>query len=404
MTELTQKESISRLPEQSLDKLIEKFPHPHARALYTLINSKAIRLHPLLKGVTPDKSWFYPEPGSFVSKKAYIVDVERAIEVLSQIKSSETEIEVPQGREQGILRQSRRALGQSIKAFIANGDLTSSQLMTIGKLVRPSNIRITGEAHARYLDLGFSFPQNSGEREEISLELGLKYIFRKLERVYKPILAQNELNLTEEQILNILLRTSASHEYGHALKKALEILQWEAYSAEASGVEKMKKWYEFTPEWEKQVVELLPNQELADILSSEPEDGWYSERRMTVSERIATGFEYLGLQYALEEVGIDPAKQKQIMNSYTERDKAHLRQYKKVIALARARNLNLELLGGAVDDLSIKLEKRGRQDLKELLCFGFSARNLGYFYPFTKEEIHNLMEAFWMERDAKSAP
>lgn len=370
-----------------------EFKSTDMRILYKLAHTGAISPHPDLKGVIPKGRWFYPE-GSFTSKEAWIVNKDKAVEVFEGCRVGAPETKFPEGREQELFERSQKAVKQSIRAFVKNGDIPPSLAVTVGRLLRPSNIKVTREDYARFLYLGHSFPTTPEERA--SLEVGLEYAFGQV-NVYKEMLAENGVNLTEDQIIDLILRDGISHEYGHAVHSTLSLIQYGEYISKLPEGERGKKsFWDIREELEQRIFDTIaPNQDLANLLLNEPDED-STKRSRTSSERVGRGFQYLGSRYVLQDFGVDPTKIDAVIETFRIRHDKVLVGYKRIIEEIRARNLNIALFSYGLNDVLSALREMKREDLQKILHFGFGARDLGYYYPLTQDQIRSFVRESWL--------
>lgn len=387
---------ISEQSDNSLSNLSteKKVTTPYYNSVYQLILSEAIRLHPNLKGVIPKRTWFYPE-GSSLGTNVYVVNTDQAIKTLEKCTTSEEPSpEVPKEKEAELFERSKQALKQAVVAFAKNGDVPPALAASVGRLLRPPDVRITDEDYARFLYTEDEFPKTKVDRA--SLEMGLKYVYRQI-KPFQELLTQHGVKLTEDQIINLILREGAAHEYGHAVDMTLELLEWEEYVSRLPHAERPDRYFYEVRENHHQLIfdTIASNQELTELLSAEPLDGLYTYRTRTSSERVARGFQFLGLKYALLDLGISEEKAEQIVLGFMQRHQDQLEESKQLIQEVRKHNLNLEILGCALNDLRIDLTKRGRNDLYKQIQFGFGAKDLGYYYPLDKKQIKSYISAFW---------
>lgn len=370
------------------------------RIFHELISSAAIYLHPALKGKAP-RSWlFYPEDNRFGVEEAYVVDIDKAIQVLEDNESQQEILPDKYGnREQELFELSKSAFKRSVKAFVKNGDVSSALAVEVGRLMRPGNVVVTQEDFGRFLYLGDEFPKRDEERG--ALEVGVKYVFRQIEG-YKEILSQNGVELTEEQIIDLILRGLVSHEYGHAVDRTMQLLTWGEYVSgiPGGGEPNLSDRYRIRGKMHQEIFDrIAPNEDLATVLALEPddkEDAYYTNRESTSSERVGRGFHYLGMRYALLELGLDKEKADNIVRSFTRTEDSKLNQYKNLADEIRATGLNLEIFCHGINDLVSQLRKLGRNDLAGKFPYLDmpDGRQLGYFYPLSQEQIRTYIAAF----------
>lgn len=370
-----------------------EFKDPHLRALFELANTGAISLHPGFKGVISDHLSFYLDEPPFKYRPVWIVDIDKSIEVLEKCKVETPNTEIPTGREQELFERSQKAVKQTVRAFVKNGDIPAVLAVTVGRFLKPANVRITPHDYARFLYFKHSFPTKLEERADLSI--GLKYVFGQ-RNDYREMLWENGVELTDDYLLDLILRDGVSHEYGHAVHAALNLVQWGAYVVKPNEGEKPKSYWQIREDSAQYIYDTIaPDQDLAEILASEP-DSDYSRRSSTSSERLGRGFQYLGTKYALQDMGIDSAKAGKIVETFKKRHGTVLEGYKKVIGEIRLHNLNIEIFSNGITDLQVALKKRGRIDLLESIRFGFGARDLGYFYPLNQDQLRSFVKTFWL--------
>lgn len=370
---------------------LEHFPNSHAGAISELICSNAITLNPSLKGQTPKSTIYFPDPNSGNYEESYVVNLEKAKEVLQPFEIS-TQImkSADQLSPQEVYEDGQKALKETIKAFVTHGDISPELAVLVGKIIRPSGVEVNDHHCARFFYPHDYFPEDGEEKG--SLEIGLTYLASHLKQ-FKEITTWHGFHFSEQQLLHLVLRNTASHEYGHAIDRALRINEWKRREREDP------KANVFSSQVDKEFNNLIydtlaPDSRLQEIFAYEPENADYANREGTSSERIATGFEFLGLSYALNELGVNDQKVAAIVSDFKDVDRKSLYQYEDVLRLARQHHLNFELLGAAINKITVSLKEENLFNLASVLAFGFYSRNFGYYFPLTGEQLHEYISSF----------
>jgi hypothetical protein len=187
-----------------------------------------------------------------------------------------------------------------------------------------------------------------------------------------------------------VLRTILSHEYGHAVHHTLEIQRVEnalRNDPEASFitvvVEQAKDLNTtiHSTTAPEQLSEFFRGEEIESLAGNDPQN--------TVSERIATGFEEQGMLLTLKEMGVEAEKAQALIDTLAQHDSKKLDEYRLALKYAREHGFSMKTLARSVDYVSTEIRK-DHPDLAEKIRGGFSARNLGYFFPLTAEQLKEI--------------
>lgn len=143
---------------------------------------------------------------------------------------------------------------------------------------------------------------------------------------------------------------------------------------------------------------LAPDQALIGALDDDLDDNLHT--RGMIAERIATGYEMLGLRLALEDAGADREVVENILGTISKRKQAKAAETIQFLNSMRRNGVSVSDL----EDASIELYSilKGRQDLQDILP-EFQLRTYGYSTPLTQEELQKYIASFSDEEDIKSS-
>ena len=364
------------LPEKDISRNTEEILSPTTQRVAKFLEAGVIKRN----FESPNNRW----------QKSYILDTNKAVEVLEGIKSerqaNDLTVEI-KGKD--LLLEGQTAFRQAVKSLVDHNVIPTDLAVQVGRLVKPPDIELIDTDFARFLYLKDNFPAKGEERA--SLELGRKYAlgwgWQELDKAIKS----QGVNLSLDQTLRVVLRSGISHEYGHAVDRALLFLNVEAKMAAQPEADAWQLMLESGQEVSQDIYSrIAPNDDLAEILQGELEDGTYTRKERTSSERLGTGFGYLGLRYALEDLQVDQQKIDGVINYMVDDDFKTMQGNKRVAGEIKKQGLTLEDWGNAMTDLNMDLRDRGRSDLREITR-DFSARSLGYAAPLSEEQIKALV-------------
>lgn len=370
------------MAEESTDSGI-KIESPEA-------SNENLQFHLVNKGIIRKNPDYNPEKWD---SKRYMVDFDKA-KALLQSPQAQKENSPVIFTEDLIKSEGEKSFKKVVKAFVDHGDIPTQLAVQIGRVVKPSNILIHDEDFARFLYTNSEFPESPEQRAD--LEIGTEYVNGwAFKQMHEAVTAAG-VNLSNEQLFQLVLRNGVSHEYGHAIDRVILLLrQSKLEKSDDDWKEKMK----ITHEMKQSVYDTIaPREELKQLLEGQPEDGFATERKGTTSERIAVGFENVGTRYALEELEIDKDKIDQIMDNLEKEDKGRLDKSIQLINLLKSNSLTIEDLASARLDIWSNLKDQGQVELYDPLRFGLDTRFLGYFYPLTKNEVHTFVSQ-WLPKE-----
>lgn len=369
-TELSLVKNIDIHPSEVVQPEL-RFSTQTLTAVYELVSKNVIAANPQIN------SGAYP----------YLLDLDQAATVLQNLDQEE-QLDGEVDKQQ-LEAGAKKAFNQVVKAFVEQGIVPASLAVQVGKLLRPSSVEVLETDYHRFLYLQDEFPKTSEGRA--ALEIGVdRYRLMRVE--LESYLKAAKISLTEEQLQNVLLRWGVSHEYGHAVSRTLEILQIEKFIKGQPQGE-----YLYIAERGRNLVngsvysDIAADQELRDILQDEPEDGLYTRRNITSSERIAAGFEYLGLQYALEDNGLSREQGQSILQQFATSDEQQFQQCQQLVRFIRTQKIGLDILGQAMTSLSLDLKRNKMPHLSSLVPTNFGPRYFGYFKPLSGDQVREFV-------------
>lgn len=323
--------------------------------------------------------------------KSYTIDVPKAVAVL---EGSAKEEELPQDihgeyEQEHLEERSQKIFRQIVKSFVERGIVPRPLAVEVGRLLRPSSVEIIKERYHRFLYLRDVFPSTPPERAKLQISPNLTV---QREKPLRERLKQAGIDLTAEQIEQINLRWGISHEYGHAVHRTLVLSRVEQEAERQGDKDFQQVAYGVENQFDVDVFNRIAlDEELARALKNEPEGGFHHwSRRATTPERVATGFEYLGLRYALEDLGVGGQKAREVVEGFMEEDRKWFREYVQLMEDVRSKGWNLEDLSDALSELRGALREIRREDLLDELP-SFGARNFGYLSPLNEKQIKELV-------------
>lgn len=281
----------------------------------------------------------------------------------------------------------KAAFSDTLRGFLSHDIISGNVMGQVSRIIKPSGVTPSENANASFLYLDDNFPEDPERRGEILLG---KRAYAKWEGEFKSIYEKVGLNLTDEQIRQTTLRFLISHEYGHAVERGIAILKSEDEMTDSEKLNPMSGRMKIMHGLKMHVYEqLAPNSKLQSLFTEEKVASIYraNDPALTTSERIATGFERLGLQYALEDINVDPIQIDQVLNYLQQTHESRFTEQKYILDKAKKKGFSLEQLSAAIDLIDGEMHKMERKDLAELTRGGFSGHTFGYAFPLNQDQI-----------------
>lgn len=363
-------------PSSSENQIESDFLSMDAWIVYRLVQDNAISAEPSKEG------------------KNYTVDLLKATEILkdcfSQPELENTQTSKPNNK---LETHAQTALKRSIKAFVDNEVLTPFIVLQVGNITRPSNVQ-TGGYGARFKHHITSLSTPISERATI--QIGREFAVNSEAEQIRQVTRTCGLNFTDEEIADLALRSLVSHEYGHAVASALILNQAYMVAPRRPNLTIEQVYQEAAASFYNAIfTSVTPNTELASILKTEPPNGTYSARHLTSVERFAQGFQYLGLRFALEGLGLDENKAEAVIVEYAKQNEKGLRDWIKTYELIHSHGLTLEDIGEAVASIKQNLKERKLDTLRKQFNPYVNAASLGYFFPLNRSQLDEVIDQTW---------
>ncbi len=312
----------------------------------------------------------------------YNVDFRKAESILGGLQGKR-DVQSLTERHSDLLFHSQLAFRKMVKSFVNEGVLDDKISIQTGRIIRPSRINILKEGHCRFLYMKDVFPKDRDDMAVLYISEGQ---FNEYYEFLESEVKKAKLNLSEESMFRITLRRLIAHEYGHAVDRTISIL----LASKNSDEENIEDEFEVSEKLHLKVYkEIAPDKRLNDILEEGPEDRVYSKKQRSSSERIARGFEYIALNSALIDEGVDLDKSDLIVKKIVEKQGERLSDFIFVLRYAKSKGLDIENVCGALNELVIGFRNKS---IGELLPSGFSSHYLGYFCALSKEQIIKYVE------------
>lgn len=290
---------------------------------------------------------------------------------------------------------------RALARFVNRGIISPKLEELAERIVVPENVHVEtiNEAVGEFAREGFSFPQTPAERKE-------KFLLRFSPKIshniwqFVPDL-QSRFGFSPEQAQEITADFVVSHELGHALEVALIIYQTQEridYLTTYSDV-----FTRNSPRYHYQLTQLLLYTMATHNLSECPkqlrevfdqqED---SEIALSACERFATGFELLGLTYALEDAGVGKEATEVFVKEIRDEKNTTFNDYSRAIRMGKTKGFVLEefsflltFLSGSFSRMNEDYNGLGKLLLSEANVF--TSHGLGYFFPFSEIEIREYL-------------
>jgi hypothetical protein len=366
---------------QENPKSVEISPPREALPMTVLIEKGGIKKNPE-----------YGKNGKYFGHDPYIIDDELAEKLFTEDVKKDPPPLFSFGEER-IKQESEQAFKKVVKSFVDNGVITPDLAVQVGRIIRPTDISTPNADWARFLYLDKIFPSNKDGRGNI--EMGTQYVNGWGAQQMKDVLDKQGVHLNQDQLLQLVVRNTIAHEYGHAVDRTIALLQ----TANQAGKEPGKDLYEIIIPLEDKMSASLyeyiaPNMRLQEVFVGQPKEGPYVRRGLTSSERIAVGFENLGQQFSLRELGIAESTIDNIIKEYQQLDNKKLESYSEMAKVGLEKGLNLQEIGEARIQLSSQLKDKGR-DNTLVAQISPNVRVVGYYFPLDRSEIKAYIDQWY---------
>lgn len=323
----------------------------------------------------------------------YKLDLPVALNVLRQLQEMRTLPASPTTEASPSLELSKpevqEAFLASLEAFSKMGVLSDDVRKQVEKIVDPNRINLTDNTFARFAYQGDRFPSSPEKKGEMVVGRGIVELMnQKLQEA-----ANNAgVRLTQEQTKKVALRLITSHEYGHAVHNTKKIERLENALIEKPDEEFIRLIIDIDQEVDETIAnEIAPNPQMAQLYQGETVNGAFDNNspRLTVSERVAMGFQNIGVIEALKELDLEPGQVQMIVEELNKTEARLLKETTFALDEARARGFSMKTFGDAVNELATEVRDADKQ-LYELLRAGFNSRNFGYYFPLSEDEIKKV--------------
>ncbi|MFZ2152797.1 MAG: hypothetical protein WAV41_01935 [Microgenomates group bacterium] len=283
------------------------------------------------------------------------------------------------GSEEAVnLDQLKAMSGQLTNGFISmaakNGLIPKDLVVITGKLTRGADIQIVENMSG-----GINIRGDGDSKPEIYISVG--GIENRLGIIQRAA-AKNDIDLTSEQVLNAALASLAGHEYAHSIDRALERrfcelaeeLPLELGEKSKNNLGIMNFGHDITArEAEKVATPIFKNLDNRD-----------GDVDSIHRERLATGFEMVGLKYGLVITGVSEDTADKIVETI------RMSRYGDLVELSDTIDLlemNQDDLFGYSIDLRMKLKDMGLDSAHIPALWG----SVGYGAPYSVEQIKLIM-------------
>ncbi|MBP7875677.1 hypothetical protein KA012_01645 [Candidatus Woesebacteria bacterium] len=366
-------DEANTLEPQTLEAVLNtEFASQLSKSIIALVSSGAIR---------PQKEY----PG-------FVLDRGKAQSVLGKLvkqRGAETITDHTATTELS-LQETKDAFLQSLRSILRVGLMPGELMGQVARIIKPSNISVTDSAFARFVYFSSTFPKkNEGERGD--LEVGAKVLGIFIDRIAAAA-EQTDLKLTQAQQKQLALRLITTHEYGHAVHQAKILQRIEAALVDQpdeliSVVNEQTQAFDHTITYD-----VAANAELAGLFEGEEVTPFSSNNiAVALSERIATGFQDVGVVEALLEMGFVEEQAKQFLAAYHSGEATLLRETKLALQTAKNAGFSTVSLSSAIDDVAMEMRTAGKNEEYDLVRYGFGATNFGYYFPLSRKELEQMI-------------
>ncbi len=321
-----------------------------------------------------------------VGAKKYQIDYDGVARLLEKELTGQFEY-VPEQKitRQELVEEGQVVFREVVHAFVKHGDIPVGLAVKTGELIRPSDLIADDSNHARMMYLS-----NDGHPDKMKITVGKEIVDGRRFSLMKEATRACGISLTDKQIRHLAIRDIVSHEYGHAVDGALLKVQQVGIGEENWQVPENMRKYIYD--------ELAPSEDLQIILGKEAERDYTSLPNLTSIERVAVGFEDLGMRYALEEMGVESDKAMEVLSYIREKDGKVWKSIVRSVELMRGKGLKL----GDLFDIQLELGDH----FKKLLRFdleGYIRRMrldtivFGYYFPLSQEQLRAYVGKYFSE-------
>ncbi len=288
-----------------------------------------------------------------------------------------------------------------VKSFVDRGILSPEQVVSIGRIIRPENIVVRNQPAHQFLYLRDAFPETPESRGQIRISEDSYAI---LKNRVGGLLSELNVTLSPEQLNEVAMRWGISHEYGHAVDTALILSLTEKRLKDhpeeplsQANVEAANSLYKYIYDVS------APNADLNDILAIDNNE-MFSDKTSTSSERIAGGFEYLGLRFALEDSGVEPEKIDSMIKKLLEKKAHYTDEAKQFSSVLKDNGFSMQAFSSGMGKLWSDLRSSGNKEITNKMPMSvIDARSLGYLAPLRKPEVQHLVSLFPQKQEAPLA-
>ncbi len=319
------------------------------------------------------------------------VNTEAAIVILQTLQQKRLSRE-DAAKESPELNQAEtaRAFQSAIDDLVATQCISLELAAQVAQILPVENLKTVKGNYARFGYLSDTFPKDRSGAGII--EVGDKIIATFAEKIRQTAL-QAGVELTETQCQEVATKRVLMHEYGHAVKQTKKIVAFESAVAAGEKDEEYHLRNSLENTTNAKIAAVAPCPELAQVFVGEPVDSSRAATELlTMDERIASGFELIGLSQALQKIGVSGEQSQAMIKSIMQEEALKFREKQMVIEFARSKGLSITQLNDATSSLFISLHQE-HPELAELCRGGFNAAFMGYNFPLTLSEITRFCQS-----------
>ena len=320
----------------------------------------------------------------------FSVDTDAATAILEKSDTEEAFIATTDQEKQTLDIEVKQSFPEVLHAFSEAGVLPDALANQLSRLLKPDNVLVGDFDFHQFYYLQDSFPEKSGETPVLRFGAGqLKYMETRLTEA----LSAAGVTLDQGQIHSISVRWGLSHEIGHAVDRAMMLGITEERLKADAGLEDWKEAVKVSDDMRGEVESIIaPDKDITSIFASMDN----SEELHTgnlVAERIAGGFEYIGLRMALKDVGLDDNQQGLIIDYFNKNNNGELEEKRNFIDYLGKNGLSVDNLGSAFYDIKNSLKDSERADLAEKVP-SFRIDSLGYTRPLSENQTRAYVNKY----------
>jgi len=291
-----------------------------------------------------------------------------------------------------MLSELRNALPLIQQALVNRGIVLSDFIIQINRLITDAHIEVTDNDYNQFYYGKDDFPEKTGNNAALYIGAGCIEAF---EDTLKDRLNQYSVALPSEIARKITLRWILSHEYGHAIDRTLQLGVINGRVNTEEGDTRRKIGGSVQDEMYQDVNEnIAKNSDLESMVTNDEKTRKYLSPLESASERVASGFEFVGLHSALVENGVAVEHADAIIANAFKKGQDELQDFKRLLEYSSSHGLDMKELKHAMLMIRIELKKRGRQDLLTKLPLHFGMQHLGYLAPLTEQEITTYVSKY----------